>query len=67
MKLLNIEKLVESKFLNMYKLKLINRKGNPKDYYVASRRKKKNCHVLQEIILDVMGLWFSLFIMAMKL
>lgn len=41
MKLLNIEKLVESKFLNMYKLKLINRKGNPKDYYVASRRKKE--------------------------
>ena len=42
MKLLNIEKLVESKFLNMYKLKLINRKGNPKDYYVTSRRKKED-------------------------
>lgn len=26
----------------MYKLKLINRKGKPKDYFVASRRKKEN-------------------------
>ena len=25
----------------MYKLKLINRKGNPKDYFIASRRKKE--------------------------
>lgn len=40
MKLVDIEQLVDSKFLNMYKLKLINRKGNPKDYFVASRRKK---------------------------
>lgn len=41
MKLLDIEQLTESKYLNMYKLKLINRKGNPKDYFVASRRKKE--------------------------
>jgi ADP-ribose pyrophosphatase len=40
MKLLGIEQLTESKYLNMYKLKLINRKGNPKDYFIASRRKK---------------------------
>lgn len=40
MKLIDIIQLTDSKFLNMYKLKLINKKGNPKDYYVASRRKK---------------------------
>lgn len=40
MKLIDIEQLTESKFLNSYKLKLINKKGNPKDYYIASRRKK---------------------------
>ena len=40
MKLIDIIQLTDSKFLNMYKLKLINKKGNPKDYYVASRRKR---------------------------
>jgi len=40
-KLLDIEQLTESKYLNMYKLKLINKRGNPKDYFVASRRKKE--------------------------
>lgn len=39
MRLIDIVKLTDSKYLNMYKLKLINRKGNPKDYFVASRRK----------------------------
>ncbi|MBD7913024.1 MULTISPECIES: NUDIX hydrolase [Clostridium] len=38
MKLIDIVQLTNNKFLNMYKLKLINRKGNPKDYFVASRR-----------------------------
>lgn len=42
MKLIDIEQLTESKYLNMYKLKLINKVGNPKDYYVASRRKKED-------------------------
>lgn len=42
MKLLDIEQLTSSKYLNMYKLKLINRVGNRKDYYVASRRTKEN-------------------------
>ena len=41
MKLIDIEQLTESKFLNSYKLRLINKKGNPKDYYIASRRKKE--------------------------
>lgn len=40
MKLIDIVQLTNSKFLNMYKLKLINRKGQPKDYYVASRRSR---------------------------
>lgn len=40
MKLIDIVQLTDSKFLNMYKLKLINRKGNPKDYFIASRRKR---------------------------
>lgn len=42
MKLIDIVQLTNSKFLNMYKLKLINRKGRPKDYYVASRRTREN-------------------------
>lgn len=41
MKLIDIVQLSSSKYLNMYKLKLINRKGNPKDYFVASRRKRE--------------------------
>ncbi|MGG7178699.1 NUDIX hydrolase [Clostridium paraputrificum] len=42
MKLIDIVQLSSSKYLNMYKLKLINRKGKPKDYFVASRRKKED-------------------------
>lgn len=42
MRLIDIVQLTNSEFLNMYKLKLINRKGKPKDYFVASRRKKKD-------------------------
>lgn len=42
MKLMDIEELVATKFLNMYKLKLINKVGNRKDYFIASRRKKDN-------------------------
>ena len=41
MRLIDIVQLSSSKYLNMYKLKLINRKGKPKDYFVASRRKKE--------------------------
>ena len=40
MKLNDIIQLAENKYLNMYKLKLTNRKGNPKDYFIVSRRKK---------------------------
>lgn len=40
MKLIDVVQLSDSKFLSMYKLKLINKKGKPKDYYVASRRKR---------------------------
>lgn len=42
MKLMEIVQLASSKYLNMYKLKLINRKGNPKDYFMVSRRKEEN-------------------------
>lgn len=41
MKLIDIVQLTNSKFLNMYKLKLLNKKGQPKDYFVASRRKRE--------------------------
>lgn len=40
MKLIDIVQLTNCKFLNMYKLKLINQKGKPKDYFVASRRSR---------------------------
>ena len=40
MKLIDIVELSNNKFLNLYKLKLINRKGVPKDYFLASRRKR---------------------------
>lgn len=42
MKLINIKELVTTKFLSMYKLELINKAGNRKDYFVASRRKKED-------------------------
>ncbi|MGL5615536.1 MAG: NUDIX hydrolase [Sarcina sp.] len=41
MKLLNVDKLTDCKFLNLYKLNLTNKKGNPKAYFVASRRKEE--------------------------
>ncbi|MDS0525070.1 NUDIX hydrolase [Clostridium sp. SHJSY1] len=41
MRLIDIVQLTNNKFLNMYKLKLINRKGTPKDYFVASRRERR--------------------------
>ena len=42
MKLKGIEQLTNNKFLSMYKLELINKLGNKKDYFVASRRKKED-------------------------
>ena len=42
MKLIDVVQLTNSEYLNMYKLKLINRANNPKDYFVASRRKKED-------------------------
>ena len=42
MKLVNIEQLEGTKYLNMYKLKLINKVGNIKDYFMVSRRKKED-------------------------
>ena len=41
MKLIDIVQLVDNKYLNMYKLNLINRKGKAKDYFMVSRRKKE--------------------------
>lgn len=40
MKLIDINKETNNKFLNLYTLKLINKVGKTKDYYVASRREK---------------------------
>lgn len=40
MKLIDIKKETSNKFLNLYTLKLINKVGKRKDYYVASRREK---------------------------
>lgn len=42
MKLVDIEQLEDTKYLNMYKLKLINKVGNVKDYFMVSRRKREN-------------------------
>lgn len=42
MKLESIEQLENTKYLNMYKLKLINKVGNIKDYFMVSRRKKED-------------------------
>lgn len=40
MKVTGIEQLTDGKYLNSYKLKVVNKNGNLKDYYIASRRKK---------------------------
>lgn len=42
MKLLKIEKQTNNKYLNLYKLTLRNKKDNIKEYFMASRREKKN-------------------------
>ena len=42
MKLLEIKKQTDNKYLNMYELKLENKKGNLKRYFVASRRDEKD-------------------------
>lgn len=41
MKLLNIQKETNNEYLNLYRLELINKVGNHKDYYLASRRDKE--------------------------
>lgn len=41
MKLLNIEKQTNNKFLNMYKLKLKNNSNKIKEYFISSRREKE--------------------------
>lgn len=38
MKIKNISKLTDCKFLNLYKLDIENKVGNNKDYFIASRR-----------------------------
>lgn len=54
MKLIDITQLTESKYLNMFKLKLINKKGNIKDYFVASRRRKEqlSCYTKNHNLCD---------------
>lgn len=54
MKLIDIIQLTGSKYLNMFKLKLINKKGNSKDYFVASRRKKEqlSCYTKKHDLCD---------------
>ena len=42
MKLEKIDKITNFKYLNLYKLKLKNKKGNQKDYFVASRRDEED-------------------------
>lgn len=42
MKLNSIEQMVDTKYLNMYKLKLTNKVGNEKEYFMVSRRKQKD-------------------------
>ncbi|MBS6041740.1 NUDIX hydrolase [Clostridium baratii] len=42
MKLLNIKKQTNNKFLNMYELELRNKKGDKKTYFVASRRDQED-------------------------
>ena len=54
MRLIDVVQLTNSKYLNMYKLKLINKKGTPKDYYVASRRKREllSCNTKKHDVCD---------------
>lgn len=42
MNLLDVISLWEGKYINLFKLELLNRKGNPKDYFIISRRKKND-------------------------
>ena len=42
MKIKDIKKLTDCKFLNLYKLDIENKVGNSKDYFVASRRGEKD-------------------------
>lgn len=46
MKLKDIKKLTDSKFLNLYKLDLENKVGNHKEYFIASRRTEKDLSCL---------------------
>ncbi|MGL5634501.1 MAG: NUDIX hydrolase [Sarcina sp.] len=41
MKLVSVNKLIDCKFLSMYELDLINKKGGRKKYFLASRRKEE--------------------------
>ncbi|MGL4739250.1 MAG: NUDIX hydrolase [Sarcina sp.] len=41
MKLVSVNKLIDCKFLSMYELDLINKKGGTKKYFLASRRKEE--------------------------
>lgn len=54
MRLIDVVQLTNSEYLNMYKLKLINKKGTPKDYYVASRRKREylSCNTKKHDVCD---------------
>ena len=45
MKLIDIKKETSNKFLNLYTLKLINKVGKRKDYYVASRREENELEI----------------------
>lgn len=42
MKLVGVNKLIDCKFLSMYELDLINKKGGTKKYFLASRRKEED-------------------------
>ena len=42
MKIKDIKKLTDCKFLNLYKLDIENKVGNSKEYFIASRREKKD-------------------------
>ena len=54
MKLVDIEQLQDTKYLNMYKLKLINKVGNIKEYFMVSRRKKDklSCELKNDLQCD---------------
>ena len=42
MKIKDIKKLTDCKFLNLYKLDIENKVGNSKEYFIASRRTEKD-------------------------